>query len=182
MMAVNPSLDLGTVTISPLREEHDLSSFSCGDSDLDKFIQNRARKFCENNRMKIFCAHPRDGHAVYGLYSLAIRYEDTKKLLAETDPPVPEKNFPALYLGTLAVALPYQNKRLGTILLMNALRRAYYISQNVAVFGVALRSQNERTTRLYEKYGFGLRETTHQPLMVLPVWSLNDLIEKTETG
>jgi hypothetical protein len=63
------------------------------------------------------------------------------------------------------------------ILLMNALQRSYYIGQNVAVFGVALRSLNERTTKLYQKYGFGLREETKNPLMVLPIWSLNELIE-----
>jgi hypothetical protein len=108
-MAANHSLDLGTVTISALRDEHDLSSFCCGTSDLDTFINKKARKFHDNNRIKIFCAHPRDGHKVYGLYSLAIRYEDTKKLLAEGDPPVPERNFPALYIGTLAVAAPYQS-------------------------------------------------------------------------
>jgi hypothetical protein len=45
------------------------------------------------------------------------------------------------------------------------------------VFGVALRSLNERTTKLYQKYGFGLREKTTYPLMVLPIWSLNELIE-----
>lgn len=175
-MAANPYLDLGTVTISALREGHDLSSFCCGDPELDKFINRKARKAHEDNRIKVFCAHPRDIDKVYGLYSLSIRHEDTKKLLAETEPPVPDKNFPALYLGTLAVAAPYQNQRLGTILLINALRRAYYISQNVAVFGVVLRSLNSRTTKLYERYGFGLRETTSQPLMVLPVWSLNDLM------
>lgn len=110
-MAVNPSLDLGTITISALGKEHDLSSFCCGDQELDKFINKRARKAHEDNRIKIFCAHPRDEHKVYGLYSLAIRHEDAKKLLAEDEPPVPDKNFPALYIGTLAVLVPYQNQR-----------------------------------------------------------------------
>jgi len=178
-MAANPSLDLGTITISALREEHDLSSFCCGESDLDKFINKKAKKLHLDNRIKVFCACARDSHSVCGLYSLAIRHEDTKKLLAEGDPPLPEKNFPALYIGTLAVSLRHQNQGLGTILLINALRRAYYISQNVAVFGVALRSLNDRTTKLYEKYGFGLREDITQPLMVLPVWSLNDLMTRS---
>jgi GNAT superfamily N-acetyltransferase len=146
--------------------------------ELDKFICNQARKLHSENRIKVFCAHPRDAYAVFGLYTLAIRYEDTKKLLAENDPPVADRNFPALYIGTLGVLRRHQKQGLGTILLINCLRRAYYISQNVAVFGVALRSLNERTTRLYENYGFGLRDNTARPLMVLPIWSLNDLMEK----
>jgi hypothetical protein len=52
------------------------------------------------------------------------------------------------------------------------------VAQHVAVFGVTLRSLNDRTTRLYECYGFGLREKCATPLMVLPVWSLNDLFER----
>ena len=111
------------------------------------------------------------------MYTLSIRSEDAKILLDHEQ--VPEKHFPAIYLGTLAVAHYCQSNGLGTILLMNALQRSYYVAQNVAVFGVALRSLNERTTKLYERYGFGLRENCPNPLMVLPVWSLNDLIERS---
>jgi len=58
---------------------------------------------------------------------------------------------------------------------VNALRRAHAIAQQVSVFGVALRSLNERTTRLYDRYGFAIRQDGVSPLMVLPIWTLNDL-------
>ena len=61
---------------------------------------------------------------------------------------------PAIYIGTLAVARHLQSNKLGTILLIDALRRAHFISQNVAVFGVALRSLNPKTTKFYERHGF----------------------------
>jgi ribosomal protein S18 acetylase RimI-like enzyme len=176
-MVVSPSLDLRSIVISTLRDEHDLSRFCCGENELDRFINKKLKKSHLKNRMKAFCACPKDSQNVYGMYTLSIRSEDAK--LLKDDERVPEKHFPAIYLGTLAVAKHYQGNGLGTILLMNALQRSYYISQNVAVFGVALRSLNDKTTKLYEKYGFGLREDCQQPLMVLPVWSLNDLLEKT---
>jgi ribosomal protein S18 acetylase RimI-like enzyme len=176
MTVVSHSLDLKTIAISTLRDEHDISKFSCGDRDLDKFINKKLKKSHEQNRMKAFCACPRGTRTVYGMYTLSIRSEDAKILLENEQ--VPEKHFPAIYLGTLAVAKHYQGGGLGTIMLMNALQRSHYVAQNVAVFGVALRSVNDRTTKLYQKYGFGLRETCPNPLMVLPVWSLNDLIER----
>jgi len=176
MTVVSHSLDLKTIAISNLRDEHDISKFSCGDLDLDKFINKKLKKSHEKNRMRAFCACPRDSNTVYGVYTLSIRSEDAKVLLENEQ--VPEKHFPAIYLGTLAVARHFQGNGLGKIMLMNALLRSYYVAQNVAVFGVALRSLNERTTKLYQRYGFGLRETCPNPLMVLPVWSLNDLIEK----
>jgi hypothetical protein len=46
----------------------------------------------------------------------------------------------------------------------------------VAVFGVALRSLNPKTTKFYERHGFGIRDEGLTPLMVLPVWSLNDIM------
>jgi len=62
------------------------------------------------------------------------------------------------------------------MMLVDCLRRAHWISHHVAFYGVALRSLNERTTELYQKFGFALAPGEGRlPLMILPVWSVNDL-------
>lgn len=170
-------LDLKKFTISTLGSEHKLTSFQCGERSLDQFINKKATKYHHRNRVKIFCAHERDRHLVHGLYTLTMRIEETNKLTQSEQDHVSDKHFPAIYIGTLAVSRHWQNQKLGTILLMNALQRSYFVAQNVAVFGVALRSLNERTTKFYERYGFGKREDGASPLMVLPIWSLCELIE-----
>lgn len=172
-----PSLDLRKITISPLKNEHKLVGFCCGDRGLDQFINKKATKYHQRNRVKLFCAHERDRNLVHGLYTLTMRIEETNKLLPAERDQVSDRHFPAIYIGTLAVNAACQKNKLGTIMLMNALQRSHYISQNVAVFGVALRSLNERTTRFYEKFGFGIREDGAAPLMVLPIWTLTELIE-----
>jgi ribosomal protein S18 acetylase RimI-like enzyme len=106
-----------------------------------------------------------------------MRIEETNKLTPSEQDQISDKHFPAIYIGTLAVSSLCQGGKLGTILLMNALQRSYFVAQNVAVFGVALRSLNDRTTKFYEKYGFGKRENAATPLMVLPIWTLCELIE-----
>jgi hypothetical protein len=180
MTTASPSLDLKNITISALSGTLNISAFSCGEEQLDKFICKKARKYHARNRVKVFCAHLRDAHTAYGVYTLTMKIEETNKLLQSERDHITDRHFPAIYIGTIAVLSRYQgNGLLGTIMLMNALQRSYYVSQNVAVFGVALRSLNERTTKLYQKYGFGLREQTTTPLMVLPIWSLNELIEGT---
>jgi ribosomal protein S18 acetylase RimI-like enzyme len=178
MTTANPSLDLKSIIITPLDDTHHISNFSCGESQLDRFICKKARKYHDRNRVKVFCARQRGMHTVCGLYTLTMKIEETNKLLLNERDHVSDRHFPAIYIGTLAVLSRHQSNGLGTILLMNALRRSYYVSQNVAVFGVALRSLNQRTTRLYQRYGFGLRDQSANPLMVLPIWSLNELIEK----
>lgn len=177
----SPSLDLGAISISPLGENNDLSKFCCGENQLDKFINKKAKKHHSANKIKAFCAHPRGNASVFGLYTLTMRLEQTDKLLTSEAQHISDKHFSAIYIGTLAVARHYQGNGLGTILLIDALRRAYFVSQNVAVFGVALRSLNEKTTSFYKKHGFGVRDDGATPLMVLPVWSLNDLFEKRRT-
>jgi GNAT superfamily N-acetyltransferase len=170
-------LDLRNITITRLSDDHYISNFSCGEPQIDRFICRKARKYHDRNRVKLFCAHPRDMHTVYGLYTLTMKIEETNKLLQNERDYVSDRHFPAIYIGTLAVLSRYQRNGLGTILLMDALRRSHHVSQHVAVFGVALRSLNERTTRLYQRYGFGLRDQGQTPLMVLPIWSLNELFE-----
>jgi hypothetical protein len=60
-------------------------------------------------------------------------------------------------------------------LLIHALRKARIVAEHVAFYGVALRSLNDDTTKLYERYGFGKKDADPVPLMILPVWSLYDL-------
>lgn len=62
------------------------------------------------------------------------------------------------------------------MLLVDALKRSNTVFENVAVFGVALRSLNDRTTALYERFGFGVApDEGSNPLMILPIWTVVDL-------
>jgi ribosomal protein S18 acetylase RimI-like enzyme len=155
-----------------------IRSFSCGNSGIDQFINRKAARHHKEMRVRLFCAHRLSSASVIGAYALSISVEETNKLLQEDSGHYATKtHFPAIYIHSLAVLERYQSCGLGTVLLMNALERAYLVSENVAVFGVALRSLNDRTTKLYERYGFRKREESQNPLMILPMLSLRDLFE-----
>lgn len=62
-------------------------------------------------------------------------------------------------------------------MLIDALRRAFYVSRHVPVYGVALRSLNEQTTKFYEKNGFVVRDEATNPLMIIPYWTIRDLFQ-----
>ena len=177
MTVVNPLLDLKEVQITPFHNGLIIKGFSCGDDGIDSFVNKKAAKHHELMRTRVFCAHRKGSTTVIGIYTLAMRIEETSKLLPDENKFYSsDKHFPALYIQSLAVVKRYHRNGLGKLMLMNALQRAYYISQNAAVFGVALRSLNDRTTLLYEKYGFRKREDCQYPLMILPMWTLRDLI------
>jgi hypothetical protein len=55
---------------------------------------------------------------------------------------------------------------------------AYLVDRSGLVkLTVPLTSLNENTTRLYQRYGFAVRDEGHNPTMILPIWSLWDLVE-----
>jgi ribosomal protein S18 acetylase RimI-like enzyme len=84
-----------------------------------------------------------------------------------------------MYLHYIAVSKTAQRMGLGTLMLLDALKRANFVSQHVAFFGVGLRSLNDDTTRLYERYGFGIApDEDKHPLMILPIWTIRELFNK----
>lgn len=85
---------------------------------------------------------------------------------------------PVVYIDYLAVDRARQGRRMGTALLMRSLETAYQVSQLVPVYGVALRSLNDRTTAFYKRIGFEIapKEGIYS-LMLMDIWSIKELIE-----
>lgn len=184
MTSVSTTLDLSKIRISPLSHRLVIKAFDCGDESLNKWICDKSLKHQNSGRARVFCAHEDGGASVFGLYSLTMMTEEVNKLREDERRHLKRGgHFPVIYLQSLAVVRRYQSQGLGTILLMNALSRAFVVSQHVAVFGIALRSLNDSTTKYYEKHGFGVREEgTINPMMVLPIWSLTELMGAPEAG
>jgi len=175
-------LDLRQIKILALRPEHDLSRFCCGETSLDKYICKRAAKHHASYKDRIFCATHKDSNTVFGLYSMSIKSHDKDALTDTEKTLVVGPYFSAVYIGTVAVLRHYQGRGLGKLMLVDALKRAYTISQNAALLAVALRSIDQRSTDLYQKYGFGKRDDGQTPLMILPILSLVDLFENRPSG
>lgn len=178
MTNVEESLSIQKVIVKQLQRKECLINFCCGAVEIDKWAKNKAWKYHGQNRVKMFCAHLSGNDKACGFYCLSFTSESQNKLDNNYKDIYKNSGVPLIYIQYLAVSSSIQRQKLGTFLLIDALKRAYYISKNIAVYGVALRSLNERTTELYRKYGFTPVDTEMYPLMILPVWTLMDLIEK----
>lgn len=166
-------LDLTQLRVISLADRSVLSRFDCGNSDING-LAAKAHKWVEQNRVRIFSAHQGDASWGLGFYSLSVTVEDKRKLGTR------EAGFypfgaPLIYIDALAVRSSYQGQGMGRMLLIDALKRSYDVSRNIAVYGVGLRSLNERTTSFYEGHGFGRVDDERHPLMVVPIWTLEDL-------
>ncbi|MFN9355660.1 MAG: GNAT family N-acetyltransferase [Alphaproteobacteria bacterium] len=163
--------------IEPLKGKNCLRNFSCGVREIDSWARDKCHKLQEKSRIRVFCSYNPSATSACGFYSLSLSAENAETVGSEARGIFARTGYtPLVYIDYLAVMRPMQGNGLGGLLLINALRRAARVSQDVAVYGVALRSLNQDTTKLYEKYGFGVCEPeASHPLMVLPIWTLYDL-------
>lgn len=176
MTTMGHSLDLTQIRISPLKSKADVSRFNCGEREIDSWFE-KAHKHSEKNRARVFLARSAGDASVKGFYSLSFSTEAREKL-AKPDRQAWPTGIPLVYVYYLAVQRSCQCAGLGTFLLLDALKRAHWVSKQVAFYGVGLRSLNDRTTKLYTKFGFAIAPDEGRiPLMILPIWSINDLFE-----
>ncbi len=154
------------------------SKFICGVSEIDEWCRTKAADRDRQNRSRLFCAVIAGRTAIAGFYSLSVRGSDPKHIAADIVRDFNEAGFvPLVYIDYLAVQRELQGNRLGTLLLMDALRRCRDIMRNTGCAGVALNALTPRTTAWYERFGFRQRQkgAAQFPLMVLPAQSLLDL-------
>ena len=75
------------------------------------------------------------------------------------------QRIPGVRLGRLAVDLRYQKKRLGELLLVDAISRAERIHQDAGVVGLFVDAIDEHASDFYRHYGF--LNVPDNPLMLI---------------
>lgn len=179
------SIDFGRITIRPTLGNGELSKFRCGVPEIDKWACDQADRRHVAGRFRVFVATEADGATPLGFFALSFTTEQTSKLLHQDDRDQWKQAAPLFYIQYLAVSRSLQRQKLGEFMLSDILLRAYYVAQHVSFCGVALRSLNERTEKLYrERFRFVVapgEDVARNPLMILPMRSIIDLVEGPRT-
>lgn len=149
--------ELLQLDVVPLSKKHKRTAFSCGNAELDSYIREQARQDSTK-----YCASPfvmidkkSDSTTIIGYYTLSA----ATIILSDLPPELIKKlarypAVPATLLGRLAVAQQYQGKKLGTVLLMDALQRALESSLQVASAAVIVEAKNSKATEFYKRFHF----------------------------
>jgi predicted GNAT family N-acyltransferase len=95
-------------------------------------------------------AKPPDIAGYYTLAATSVLLNDLPAGVAKRLPRYPA--VPATLLGRVVVASEYQGRRLGELLLMDALRRSWETSKTIASTAVITHAKDADTRRFYEKY------------------------------
>jgi GNAT superfamily N-acetyltransferase len=142
--------------LEPLAPLHDRASFHCGVGSLDAYLTTQASQDMRRKANAVFVLVPVDSpDKIAGYFTLCacglapgIVPEEARKHI----PRYPQVS--ATLLGRLAISADHQGQGLGSILLAEALRKAY---ENASVVGssmVVVDALDERAARFYRAHGF----------------------------
>ncbi|MDQ8756184.1 GNAT family N-acetyltransferase [Sphingosinicella sp. LHD-64] len=143
------------IVFEALGKQHDRSTFSCGQADLDDWFRRRAGQDERRNVARVFVAVDSD-LGVVGFYSLSafkLEIGDLPKEIARKLPRY-DDGFPAALVGRLARDLRMHGKGLGELLVADAIRRILGAARALAVLAIIVDAKDERASTFYEGLGF----------------------------
>jgi len=123
---------------------------------LDKYLKTQASQDVKRKLSACFVLTNPEGDSIKGYSTLSgssIPLDLIPKSISEKLPKS-YKTIPAILLGRLAINLDFQNKGIGRLLLLDALKRSYSISKIVGSFAVVVDPLDMDAESFYGKYGF----------------------------
>lgn len=129
--------------------------FDCGVESLNRYLKKTASQDLKRKVATVFVLVDEPENKVIAYYTLSaftIEVEELDLSLSKKLPRYPL--LPATMLGRLAVSLEYHRQNLGRLMLIDALKRAYKNTEQVASVAVVVEAIDEKAARFYQKYGF----------------------------
>ena len=164
--------------IEALAAHHERDAFSCGVDSLDRYLRAQAAQDVRRRANGVFVLVAADAvETILGYYTLC-----ATSLPQGDVPAAARKHIPryplvsATLIGRLAVSRTRQGDGMGSLLLADAVRRAYASAETIGSSMLIVDALNERAVAFYESFGF-------QPLpeslrLVLPMRSVDALLAR----
>jgi GNAT superfamily N-acetyltransferase len=140
--------------IESLNDQHDRSSFSCGNDDLDRYFRTLAGQDARRRLSTVFVLIDVAGGDIAGFYTLSACQIDPRSLSPKLAQRLPRRPLPATLIGRLGVDLRFRRQGLGGFLLIDALVRAVRGSREIGALAVVVDAKDDSARSFYERYGF----------------------------
>lgn len=139
----------------PLNSTHNKTKFSCGQDLLDSYLHKQANQDVKRHLAACFVIVD-DNNEVKGYYTLSNASIDRELIPDDVKNKLPISyiNLPVTLLGRLARDRSLKGKKLGEMLLIDALKRCYDTSLTIGSMAVIVDPIDESAKQFYLKYGF----------------------------
>ncbi len=152
-MASATSADL---RIAVLSDAHDRNGFACGVKSLDRYLKTQAGRDVRRKANAVFVlsseAEPERALGYYTLCAMATSQGKVPEAARKHVPRYPLVS--CTLIGRLAIAKDRQGQRLGSILLADALLRAFESASTVSSSMVVVDALDETAAGFYAAHGF----------------------------
>lgn len=150
---------------TPLRAEHDLSDFDCGEPALNDWLRYRAMKNESRfSRSYVVCA----GKRVVAYFCISAGAVEREVVPGKIRRNAPDA-IPVSVIGRLAVDRNYAGKGLGADLLADALRRIAIASQSIGIGAVMVHAKNDAAKHFYLKCAEFIEYPADSRTLFLPI-------------
>lgn len=170
MMRAKPAYE-----ISKLTATHNKKNFSSGSLPLDNYLKHQASQDIKKNVSVTYALTVVHTLEVIGYYSLSSISIDVGELSDEYMRKLPKyPMFPAILIGRLAVDSIHQGKKIGSYLLIDALKRCLQISDQVGINAVIVDAKDKNAANFYHHFGF-IAFISNQLKLFLPINTIKAL-------
>ncbi len=141
---------------------------------LSDWLKQRASQFEKRDLSRTYVAVRPGSSIVLGYYAISNHRVDYQDLPADQAKGLPRIDVPVILLGRLAVDRTAQGAGLGSLLLVDVLRRSTLLSEIVGVRAVEVEAVDDAARGFYLKYGFTplLDDPLH---LILPIQVIRKL-------
>jgi GNAT superfamily N-acetyltransferase len=140
--------------IEPLDKRHRREGFNCGEDSLNTFLRAHAGQNARRDISRTYVALTDDTQEVVGYYTLSSGSVAFVNMPDEMTKRLPRHPVPTAHLGRLAVDNRFQGKGLGSILLIDALKRVREAADRIGIHAVTVHALSARARQFYEVHGF----------------------------
>jgi GNAT superfamily N-acetyltransferase len=141
--------------IAVLNDAHDQNSFTCGVESLDRYLKTQAGQDVRRKANAVFVlsqeAEPDRALGYYTLCAMAVSQGEVPEAARKYVPRYPLVS--CTLIGRLAVAKDQQGQRFGSVLLADALQRAFESANAVGSSMVIVDALDEAATGFYAAHG-----------------------------
>ena len=139
--------------LEPLREEHERSSFRCGEDALDRYFHTQVTQDIRRHIANCFVAVEANTSTIAAYYTISAASIPLVDLPPDETRRLPRyPTVPAVRIGRLAVDQRFQGRGLGAALLADAATRA--LKADAAAFTLLVDAKNDSAVAFYQRFGF----------------------------
>lgn len=144
---------LEIVLLDTKKYQRDL--FNCGVESLDRYLIKYANQDLKRKTATVFVLIDSPDNNVIAYYTLSAFTLEVTELEPKITKKLPRYPLlPATMLGRLAVDKNYRGQKSGQLMLVDALKRAYIATKQIASTALVVEVIDSNAVSFYRKYGF----------------------------